>query len=142
MRRAAVGAVVLLVGLAGMRARAAIPEVISFQGKLANSDETPVAGPVGAAFSLHDAVTGGNQVWSETYTGLMPDADGLFSAMLGSKTSLAGVDFGQPLWLEIEVGGEVLAPRFELAAAPYGRPWRGGGSPTSPGRARTARTPG
>ena len=122
MRRAAVGAVVLLVGLAGMRAQAAIPEVISFQGKLADAAGDPVTVATDVEFNLYAADTGGPSLWTETHAGVTPDATGLFSVMLGSVTTFASasVDFTQPLWLGITVGADAeMTPRFELAAAPY-----------------------
>ena len=43
---------------------------------------------------------------------------GIFSAVLGSGTPIE-VPFDGPVWLEVEVGGEVLSPRRQLVSVPY-----------------------
>jgi len=45
--------------------------------------------------------------------------DGLFNVVLGGTTALDEANFHQPLYLEVEVGGETLLPRQKLLAAAY-----------------------
>jgi hypothetical protein len=123
MRSAVARAVVVLAGLAGVRAFAqtGVPEVISFQGRLADANGDPVAGPVDVTCSLHAAVDATTAVWTETHAGVTP-VHGLFTVMLGSVTPFASaaVDFGQELWLGIKFGDDdEMTPRFKLACAPY-----------------------
>jgi len=111
--------VLLAIAVAGSVARAAAPRIISFQGRLADGDGAPVPGSVQVVFRLYDAASGGSEQWSETHAALTPNVEGIFALSLGTTTSLAGVDFGQPLWLQVEIDGETLDPRFALAATPY-----------------------
>jgi hypothetical protein len=79
----------------------------------------PVDGAVSATFRLFDAAQNGNEAWSEVHD---LDADGgLVLAELGSAGSAldATIFDGSPLWLEVEIGGEILAPRSPVGSVPY-----------------------
>src|SRR6056297_1551134 len=87
---------------------------INYQGKLTASTSVPVAdGAYSMQFRLYTAASGGSNIWSETQD--VTVTSGLFSVMLGSSTSLSGVDFNQTLYLgvNIESDGE-MTPRKVL----------------------------
>ena len=185
----------LLFGLAkSEKAKAAINPLLSFTGKITNTDGTEVAdGVYDFSFGLYTAPTGGSAIWSEdltaatrfsgiisnvsvgtastTYTYsagsatstlrlgqyltnastsesvLIIDYDtgankvtvasgsptwsngqpinnrpnvegGVININLGSVTDLFGVNFNQPLYLEVSFNSETMQPRKLLTAAP------------------------
>jgi len=91
---------------------------INYQGKLADNLGSTVAdGSYSMVFRLYTVSTAGTHVWTETQD--VTVTNGLFSVMLGSDTSLSGVDFNQTLYLgvNIEADGE-MTPRKILGAVP------------------------
>lgn len=97
---------------------------MNYQGKLTDNTGLAVSdGTYTMEFKLYTAPTGGAAVWTEYRD---PDIgqgvtvkNGLFSVMLGSVTSLSGVNFNQPLYLgvNIEADGE-MTPRKILGTVP------------------------
>ncbi|MEM6337609.1 MAG: hypothetical protein AAF752_13650 [Bacteroidota bacterium] len=103
---------------------AQVPESIAYQGYLEQSG-VPVDGTVSMTVRLFEAATGGTAVFSRTYPSVAV-SEGVYEiALAGGSPPLRLVAFGQPLWLEVEVGGSLLAPRTALAAAPYALGLRG-----------------
>jgi hypothetical protein len=78
----------------------------------------PASGIYSLASRLFTTASGGTQVWAETQSGVAV-TDGVYGVTLGSVTPLSSVDFNQPLWLEVQVGATVLAPRTRVAGVPY-----------------------
>lgn len=122
IRRSVHGLVVILAlgALAGaLPAQAAVPGSVSFQGLLLDAAGAPLTGTVSLDFSLFDAAAGGSPLWSESHPGIAVQ-DGVYQVALGSSVPLPqAVLVGGSLWLEVEVDGEVLAPRQRLLAVPY-----------------------
>ncbi len=110
------------------RASAAFTAQINYQGKLADSGGAAVAdGDYNMRFKLYDAASNGTLLWTETRTSAdkVTVTSGLFSVQLGSVNTLAGVDFNQPLWLSVEIGGTgtpgwdgEMSPRKPMGASP------------------------
>ena len=103
-----------------------VPEVITYQGTLADAEGNPITDPVDLTFRFYDSESDGAQlpggeVWSESYTGV-PVTTGRFSVLLGSQTPLPNVLFDnrQQLWLEVEVNGETL-PRTRMTSTAFAR---------------------
>lgn len=99
-----------------------IPNSISYQGVLTDSNGNPVEdGSYSATFSLYDNESGGNLEWSEEQTFIT--VDGIFNIDLGiyNPFSNENLDFSEPLWLEIHIEGEdsPLSDRIALSSAPY-----------------------
>jgi len=93
---------------------------VNYQGRLANSGGTPLTGTYGMTFALYDAATGGNLVWGPESHAAVPVSSGLFNVGLGSQTS-GGIPtsvWNGDRYLEITVGGEVLAPRELIRSVP------------------------
>jgi len=99
-------------------AYAAPNQQINYQGKLLDSAAIPVTDAAySIEFSLYTAPTGGSNIWTETNS--VDTVSGLFSVMLGSSTSLAGVDFNQTLYLGINVASDgEMSPRKILGTVP------------------------
>jgi hypothetical protein len=77
--------------------------VLPFQGRLTDANGSPIAdGSRVVQFKMYDAPVGGRAVWNGEVHKLSINS-GLVSTLLGTKASLASVDFNQDLYLEITV---------------------------------------
>ncbi|MBI3633447.1 MAG: hypothetical protein HY226_04095 [Candidatus Vogelbacteria bacterium] len=104
---------------------------ISYQGKLTDATGVTVAdGKYNIEFNLYNTSTGGATLWTNTLiqTDRVQVTNGLFSVMLGAtSTSLTSIDFNQPLYLSIKIGGVTdvpvwdgeMTPRKTLGTVPY-----------------------
>lgn len=90
---------------------------MSYQGRLTDAGGNPIGGTRDMTFRLFTTDTGGTSIWEEAHS--VQVTDGLFNVVLGGTTALDEANFHQPLYLEVEVGGETLSPRQKLLAAPY-----------------------
>lgn len=100
-------------------AAAAVPGQVSYQSLLLDPNGLPVNGSVDLAFRLFDALTGGTVVWTETIPGVFV-LDGVYQATLGAATPLSpSLISSGPLFLEVQVDAETLAPRQPLLAVPF-----------------------
>jgi hypothetical protein len=101
-------------------ARADIPRMINYQC-LVTDKETgePLPGEHHIAFHLYDVPSGGTPLWSEEHD-VTADTTGVVSVLLGSEDEIgAAFTTHAALWLEVEVDGEILLPRRQLASVPY-----------------------
>ena len=97
---------------------AQIPQKMNYQVMLTNDMDEPLANQgVALAFAIFDVLDGGLPLWTETQN-VTTNSIGVVSVVLGSVNPI-DIDFDVPLWLEIEVGGEILSPRREIVGAPY-----------------------
>jgi len=97
-----------------------VPNALNYQGHLANaSDSSAVTATLEMTFKLFDSETKGAELWSETHS-VVEISDGLFQVLLGSVTAFpSGLFDGSQLWLQTEVGMEVLSPRKPLVSVTY-----------------------
>lgn len=99
--------------------RAALPGQVDFQGLLLDAGGQKVNGAVDLVFTLYDAATAGNALWTESHADVQV-ADGVYGVTLGATTPLTQAELGGGnVWLEIAVEGETLSPRRQLLAVPY-----------------------
>ena len=98
-------------------AHAAIPHLISYQGRLTSSDSTPITGNRNITFRIYDAKTGGSKLWEDTYSVTVDE--GIFEVLLGSGSQALDRPFDKPYYLEIVVDGEKMDKRQELASSGY-----------------------
>jgi len=97
---------------------AGIPRTINYQGRIMDgATGEPLAGSHDVLFSLYDAPAGGDTLWTESQA-VVADSSGVFSCLLGSVKAIAP-SFGGQRWLEVQVDGEILHPRREMASVPY-----------------------
>ncbi len=101
-----------------LAAQVSIP--ISVQGNV-QSNNAPLNGNHVIKFSIYDAATDGNLLWTETHPAV-PFTNGIYSVTLGNSTSLDGVFSGPEdgRWLEVQIGSDLpFTPRQRLMATPY-----------------------
>ncbi|MFA5032466.1 MAG: hypothetical protein WC614_05540 [bacterium] len=95
---------------------------LNYQGWIAAAKDTTgagITGTMGMIFRLYSESTGGKELWSETQTNIQVD-NGLFNAVLGSvKPIPTDIFTGASLWLETQVGDDILTPRKKLASVGY-----------------------
>ena len=103
---------------------------INYQGKLTDNTGVAVAdGTYNMRFWLLQSTVQAttSAIWTESLTGAnqVQVTNGLFSVMLGSTSALTSVDFNQPLWLGVEIGGTgatawdgEMSPRKPLGTVP------------------------
>ncbi len=99
--------------------QAQIPQTISYQGVLTDSNgELITSSGLRLTFQFYSTAEGGEPLWKEIHDSV-PVENGLFSAILGSRTRLR-LPFDQPYFLGITVNnGRELLPRIELTATAY-----------------------
>ena len=104
-----------------LRVEAATADTINFQARLYNSSGNKVTdGNYSIAFTLYDAISNGNTLWSETQASVSVK-NGYFSVPLGSVTAFSGsIDWSQDKWLTMNVNSDgEMNPRIKLTATPY-----------------------
>jgi len=89
---------------------------IGYQGQLTDSGGQLLTGTYDMKFRLYNADVGGSQLGSEIDKSAVDVNSGLFSVELPVDASHFD---GQALWLEVQVGTEVLSPRQEILPVPY-----------------------
>jgi hypothetical protein len=97
-----------------------VPGLLNYQGYLADAgDSSAVTTALEMTFRLFDSETKGAELWSETHPAVEVAA-GLFQVMLGGVTAFPEALFdGTPLWLQTEVGAEILMPRKPLVSVGF-----------------------
>jgi len=97
----------------------AIPQLLSYQGRLTDTLGVPVADTLYAIrFRLYAVPSGGTQFWEETQD--VRTKGGLFSVLLGSVTPIGTVPDAGTLYLGMAVeGGAELSPRLRIGSAAY-----------------------
>ncbi len=93
---------------------AAVPMMINYQGRLLDPDGNALNGSYDFGFSIWDADTGGNELWSETQDAIAV-SEGIFNVQLGASNPVT-LTFDQTYWLEIAVSGEILTPRQQFTS--------------------------
>jgi hypothetical protein len=97
-----------------------VPGQLNYQGHLADAaDSSAVTATLEMTFRLYDSETKGAELWSETHPAVEVHG-GLFHVLLGGVTPFPGGLFdAAELWLQTEVGTEILTPRKRLASIAY-----------------------
>jgi hypothetical protein len=118
----------LLLAAAEWNGVSPVPELISYQGFLADSNGDPVAdGSYPMDFAIYDTSSGGSAVWAESH-GSVAVSGGFFAVMLGSGSCTSGCPLnvatfsGPSRYLQVSAdtgSGMTTFPRQQLASAPY-----------------------
>ncbi|MFC1683436.1 hypothetical protein ACFL0G_04445, partial [Candidatus Zixiibacteriota bacterium] len=97
-----------------------VPAQLNYQGYLADAaDSSAVDATLEMTFRLFDSETKGAELWAETHPA-MEVTEGLFQVLLGSVSAFpANLFDGTALWLQTEVGTEVLSPRKPIVSVAY-----------------------
>jgi hypothetical protein len=113
------GIVTLTLGAAAL-VLAEVPNVITYQGKLANFDGSPANGTHTLTFGIYSASAGGTALWSSgpRSVGVV---DGLFSYQLGSNVPLPfDIMSDTSRWLGITVGSDPeMIPRTRFTSEAF-----------------------
>jgi hypothetical protein len=107
-------------------ARAVAPNAVTFQGVALTPEGSPIEGSQNVRARIYaDAVSNApaDLIYEEIHLNTA-FLDGVFSIVLGSGSQASGSfgpeTFDDPdLWLEVEIAGEVLAPRTKLQSVAY-----------------------
>ncbi len=98
--------------------RAAVPELINFQGKLTDASGKAVTNAVPMVFRLYTSANGAMPSWTETQS-VTPDSYGIYSVQLGEVMPL-NIDFSAGYWLGITVGTDSeMLPRYRMVPSVY-----------------------
>ena len=94
--------------------------LISYQGKLTDSQGDPLNTTVSIRFSVYAQVTGGSALWTETQPSVVVQS-GIFNVLLGSVSSFPSDLFnGSDRWLGIRVGSDAeMSPRQQIVSVGY-----------------------
>ena len=112
--------IILIACLVTTGAIAEVPNLINFQGTLNDSIGNPANGTVSMMFTFYSLPEIGSVLWSETHPSV-EIVNGLFQVILGAIHPLPDTLLMDPgLWLEINVQGETLQPRTQIASVPFG----------------------
>jgi hypothetical protein len=90
--------IALSLGMLPQLGYADVSGMMTYQGYLLDASKKPVDGNIDIAFSIPSTN------WAETHNGILVK-QGVLKVLLGSKTSLLGVDFSQPRSLRITYNG-------------------------------------
>ena len=94
-----------------------VPKLINHQAYLTNSSGAPVTASVTIVFTIYDAPSNGNALWSETQT--VAVNQGVFDVNLGAVNPIV-LAFDVPYYLGIKVGSDAeMAPRQALTSVSY-----------------------
>jgi len=99
---------------------AGVPQLLNYQGYLADSAGSPLDTEVTIQFVIYDDSLAGTPLWQQAFTNVSITA-GRYQALLGSDGSLDDSVFsGSNRFLGITVGGDAeLTPRTRLVSVPY-----------------------
>ena len=118
-------AVLVAAVFAARTTNAAVPLLMSHQGRLLATGGMPVTGARDLTFRLYETPSGGAALWTEVHPGV-PVTAGLFSVTLGSSVALSRdllVTSGTletARYLEVQVASDPpVSPRMRMVAAPY-----------------------
>ena len=104
--------------------QAAVPDQMSYQGRLTDDVGTPLNGTFTIRFYLYEALASGTSLWDEEQS--VPVTDGIYNVQLGSVNPLDSTDFaGGEVYLEISIynvdtaSWETLSPRQQITSTAY-----------------------
>jgi len=120
-----VASLLLLVGAACIVPLGAtgIPSVINYQARLTDNtpQQDPIDGNVAIDFRLYGSLTGNDLVWSESWPSVQV-VSGILNILLGNSGSPLDSSLfngGVDRYLEVEIDGEILAPRQRIGSTAY-----------------------
>jgi hypothetical protein len=99
--------------------RATPPATVAFEGVLKGVGGADIDGAQTATFTLYDAATAGNALWTETKT--VSTANGVFVTALGDTTEFpSSLAFDRAYWVGVKIGADPeMTPRLPLSSVPY-----------------------
>ena len=120
MRKAVAGlllGIIVVLFIAMSASYAAIPRLVTVEGKLRNSTtNAPLTGVYNITLGVWTASVSGTQLFVENLT-TTTDSFGVFQVIMGS-VKLLDTTFPSPSYLEVTVNGTTLSPRHTLTSSP------------------------
>lgn len=107
--------------ICGVVLHAAVPPLMSFQGRLTNASGQPLTDTLSITFKIYGVMGGGVAIWQETQPAV-PVISGIFSVQLGSISPLSPSVFKDTdpgRFLGITVGADPELPRQQIITVPY-----------------------
>lgn len=105
---------------------AAAPGLMNYSGRLVDASGAPVITPQSVTFTFWDSESGGTQLGNGYIyeTTVTPNVDGLYAVSMGGVLGTGGAIpadiFDAPeVWLNVNIGGEDLAPRARINSVGY-----------------------
>jgi len=97
----------------------AIPQIISYQGKLNDKNGVPVQGNVTMTFAIYSSPSGTTSLWNETQA--INVSSGIFKVELGSVQSIPDTVFiKDSLYLGIQIGSDTeMVPRQRITSGAF-----------------------
>ena len=99
----------------------AVPIQMNHQGRLLDADSEGLSGSHELIFHIMDDLENGDEIWTEIQT--VQFINGYYSVLLGVDEELNPLDdsvfANYPLYLELNVDGEILEPRHPMGSVPY-----------------------
>ena len=98
----------------------AVPQLLTHQGYILQSDNSPITGTANTTFRLYENSTGGSAVWTQILS--VTFDNGYYSVVLGPGSPTLSTDIldGSELFLSIALeGAEEFSPRNRIASVPY-----------------------
>ncbi|MFH1772224.1 MAG: hypothetical protein ABH872_05350 [Candidatus Omnitrophota bacterium] len=101
-------------------AKAEVPHLINYQGKLTGPSGTALEGVYTITFRIYNVAKNDVPVWTEARSGTIVNK-GVFSVLLGSVIPLdLDFSFNGPYWLGVQVGNDQeMSPRQGIASVIY-----------------------
>ena len=100
-----------------------VPQQLTQQGRMLETDGTPVNGTHNLTFRLYDSPASSDVLWSESVSVIF--TEGYYATMLGADPGNAldsSVLEQSTLYLELQLNSDApLVPRQRLSSAPYAR---------------------
>ncbi|MDD4735597.1 MAG: hypothetical protein PHP44_05770 [Kiritimatiellae bacterium] len=97
---------------------AGVPLLVNYQGKLSDTNGTPVTGTITIDVAVYTNATGGTAVYTEN-VGSVAVYQGLYSFTWGGQDLLPHLLSASALWQELIIDTETMSPRQQLVAVPY-----------------------
>ncbi len=110
---------VAMLSIAAPYAQADIPALMSYQGRLQNSQGAPLDGIFDIAFAIYDVASGGTALWTESQSVVVNE--GFFNVLLGAVEPIPSDLFGATVrYLGVKVGADPeMVPRRQIVTAAY-----------------------
>ena len=120
--------VLLIAVLVPSSASAAVPDFITFSGRLSDGTGWGMSATADLSFTLYNAEIGGTALWNQSFSSAVLD-DGYFNVTLGDgtdpQTSLPLVvtaifEQNDEVWIAVSIdSGPDLEPRRQIGSVPY-----------------------
>jgi hypothetical protein len=108
-------------GAVSMHEGRLVPKLMNYQGYLTDTLGVPISDTLDMTFRIFDAVSSGNELWSEAQPNV-PIECGVFSVILGESTAIPDSVFSDftSTWLELTLEGpQTLTPRTRITTVGY-----------------------